>query len=101
MKTFEDHAKELLALAWARFDAPLWSARYDVEQYLRENFVPKAIYDDIVSQSKYDDLSLRNQRAFVEALMNPPEPNESLREDAKAYMEHVCNTGCHNPCLLD
>jgi len=30
-------------------------------------------------------LSERNQRAFVEALMNPPEPNEALREAAKAY----------------
>lgn len=30
-------------------------------------------------------LSERNQRAFVEALTNPPEPNEALREAAKAY----------------
>ena len=42
MKSFEDHAKELLALAWARFDTPLWSARFDMESYLRENFVLKA-----------------------------------------------------------
>jgi len=32
------------------------------------------------------ELSVRNQRAFVEALMNPPEPNEALRAAAKAYM---------------
>jgi uncharacterized protein (DUF1778 family) len=31
------------------------------------------------------ELSERNQRKFVEALMNPPEPNEALREAAKAY----------------
>jgi uncharacterized protein (DUF1778 family) len=31
------------------------------------------------------ELSERNQRAFVEALMNPPEPNQALREAAKAY----------------
>jgi len=30
-------------------------------------------------------LSERNQRAFVEALTNPPEPNQALREAAKAY----------------
>jgi uncharacterized protein (DUF1778 family) len=30
-------------------------------------------------------LSERNQRVFVEALMNPPEPIEALREAAKAY----------------
>jgi uncharacterized protein (DUF1778 family) len=29
--------------------------------------------------------SERNQRTFVEALMNPPEPNEALREAAKEY----------------
>jgi uncharacterized protein (DUF1778 family) len=32
------------------------------------------------------ELSERNQRAFVEALTNPPEPNEALRKAAKAYM---------------
>lgn len=31
------------------------------------------------------ELSERNQRAFVEALMNPPEPNRALREAAQAY----------------
>jgi uncharacterized protein (DUF1778 family) len=31
------------------------------------------------------ELSQRNQRAFVDALMNPPEPNQALREAAKAY----------------
>ena len=31
------------------------------------------------------ELSERNQRAFAEALMNPPEPNEALRKAAKAY----------------
>jgi uncharacterized protein (DUF1778 family) len=31
------------------------------------------------------ELSERNQRAFVEAMMNPPEPNAALREAAKAY----------------
>ena len=31
------------------------------------------------------ELSERNQRAFVEALMNPPEPNKVLREAARVY----------------
>jgi uncharacterized protein (DUF1778 family) len=31
------------------------------------------------------ELSERNQRTFVEALMNPREPNEALREAAKEY----------------
>ena len=31
------------------------------------------------------ELSERNQRAFVEALLNPAEPNQALREAAKAY----------------
>lgn len=30
-------------------------------------------------------LSLRNQQTFVDALMNPPEPNKALRRAAKAY----------------
>jgi uncharacterized protein (DUF1778 family) len=31
------------------------------------------------------ELSERSQRTFVEALMNPPQPNSALREAAKAY----------------
>jgi len=31
------------------------------------------------------ELSARDQRAFVDALMNPREPNESLRRAARAY----------------
>ncbi|HEY4903328.1 MAG TPA: DUF1778 domain-containing protein [Candidatus Sulfotelmatobacter sp.] len=31
------------------------------------------------------ELSERNQRAFIEALKNPPEPNKALREAARAY----------------
>ena len=31
-------------------------------------------------------LSNRDQQAFVEALMNPPEPNEALRSAAKRYL---------------
>jgi uncharacterized protein (DUF1778 family) len=33
------------------------------------------------------ELSERNQRTFVEALMSPPEPNAALREAAKAYKQ--------------
>jgi len=32
-------------------------------------------------------LSERDRRAFVEALMNPPEPNEALRKAARAYAD--------------
>lgn len=31
------------------------------------------------------ELSERNQRTFLEALMDPPAPNEALRKAAKAY----------------
>jgi uncharacterized protein (DUF1778 family) len=31
------------------------------------------------------ELSERDQQAFVQALMNPPEPNAALRTVAKAY----------------
>jgi uncharacterized protein (DUF1778 family) len=40
----------------------------------------------VVQEHTTIELSVRNQRAFVEALRNPPEPNEALREAAKAYM---------------
>jgi uncharacterized protein (DUF1778 family) len=30
-------------------------------------------------------LSVRNQQTFVDALTNPPEPNEALRKAARAY----------------
>jgi uncharacterized protein (DUF1778 family) len=40
----------------------------------------------VVQEHTTIELSVRNQRAFVEALQNPPEPNEALRKAAKAYM---------------
>jgi uncharacterized protein (DUF1778 family) len=40
----------------------------------------------VVQEHTTIELSVRNQRAFVEALRNPPEPNEALREAAKAYL---------------
>jgi uncharacterized protein (DUF1778 family) len=40
-----------------------------------------------IQQHATMELSERNQRAFVEALMNPPDPNKALREAAKAYMK--------------
>lgn len=40
----------------------------------------------VVQEHTLMELSVRNQRAFVEALQNPPEPNAALREAAKAYM---------------
>ena len=40
----------------------------------------------VVQEHTTIELSVRNQRAFVDALRNPPEPNEALREAAKAYM---------------
>jgi len=39
----------------------------------------------VVEEYTRIELSERNQRAFVEALTNPPEPNQALREAAKAY----------------
>jgi uncharacterized protein (DUF1778 family) len=39
----------------------------------------------VVQEHTVMELSLRNQRAFVEALQNPPEPNEALRKAARAY----------------
>jgi uncharacterized protein (DUF1778 family) len=40
---------------------------------------------NVVQEHTTIELSERNQRTFVEALMNPPKPNEALREAAKAY----------------
>jgi uncharacterized protein (DUF1778 family) len=40
----------------------------------------------VVEEHRTIELSERNQRVFVEALMNPPEPNQALREAAKAYV---------------
>jgi uncharacterized protein (DUF1778 family) len=31
------------------------------------------------------ELSERNQRAFLDAVMNPPEPNKALRDAGRAY----------------
>jgi len=32
------------------------------------------------------ELSERDQQAFLEALLNPPEPNDALRRAAAAYL---------------
>jgi uncharacterized protein (DUF1778 family) len=40
----------------------------------------------VVQKHTTIELSVRTQRALVEALRNPPEPNEALREAAKAAM---------------
>lgn len=39
----------------------------------------------IVEEYTRIELSRRDQRMFVEAVMNPPEPNRALREAARAY----------------
>jgi uncharacterized protein (DUF1778 family) len=41
---------------------------------------------DVVNEHASLQFSVRNQRAFIEALENPPDPNEVLRAAAKAYM---------------
>jgi uncharacterized protein (DUF1778 family) len=41
---------------------------------------------DAVEEHARIELSQRDQRAFVEALTNPPEPNTALRAAAKAYL---------------
>jgi uncharacterized protein (DUF1778 family) len=38
-----------------------------------------------IRQHSRMELSERNQRAFLEAVMNPPEPNKALRDAARAY----------------
>lgn len=39
----------------------------------------------VVEEYARMELSERSQRAFLAALINPPEPNEALRKAAKAY----------------
>jgi uncharacterized protein (DUF1778 family) len=39
----------------------------------------------VVQEHATLELSERNQRAFLEALVNPPEPSRVLRDAAKAY----------------
>jgi uncharacterized protein (DUF1778 family) len=34
-------------------------------------------------------LSSRDQQAFIDALMSPPEPNPALRSAAKKYLAHL------------
>jgi len=40
---------------------------------------------NIVGEYTRLELSARDQRAFIEALRNPPEPNKVLRAAARAY----------------
>ncbi|MGA3195188.1 MAG: DUF1778 domain-containing protein [Terriglobales bacterium] len=41
----------------------------------------------VLQEHSIMELSVRNQRVFMEALQNPPEPNEALREAARVYMD--------------
>jgi uncharacterized protein (DUF1778 family) len=41
---------------------------------------------DAIEEHARIELSQRDQRAFVEALTNPPEPSAALRAAAKAYL---------------
>jgi uncharacterized protein (DUF1778 family) len=40
----------------------------------------------IIQEHTVLELGMRDQQAFVEALMNPPEPNKALRKAAREYM---------------
>ncbi len=42
-----------------------------------------------IEQTQIIRLSFEDQRRFAEALINPPEPNETLRRAAKLHAEHV------------
>ncbi len=42
-----------------------------------------------IEESQIIRLSVEDQKAFAEALLNPPAPNEALREAAKLHAENV------------
>jgi hypothetical protein len=39
----EEHVKNILALAWASFDTPLWHARKEMQEYLEKHFELKKV----------------------------------------------------------
>lgn len=41
--------------------------------------------------NKIIKLSIEEQKNFVEALLNPPEPNDKLKKLAKIYLEIIKN----------
>jgi hypothetical protein len=34
----EEHVKNILAIAWAAFNTPLWYARQEMQEYLEKHF---------------------------------------------------------------
>ncbi len=42
-----------------------------------------------IEETQIIRLSIEDQRAFAEAILNPSPPNEALRRAAKAYRDHV------------
>lgn len=42
-----------------------------------------------IKEYKVLELSKRDSKAFIETLNNPPEPNEALKEAAKAHKELI------------
>jgi uncharacterized protein (DUF1778 family) len=47
---------------------------------------PKRSKSDTKAESTTIELSERDLRAFEEALLNPPEPNDVLRQAVAAYL---------------
>ena len=48
-----------------------------------------AISRRVVEEARVTELSKRDQEAFVEALLNPPEPNSPLRSAFQLYCDTV------------
>ncbi|MEZ5536730.1 MAG: DUF1778 domain-containing protein [Thiolinea sp.] len=65
--------------------AASWAGFSSVNQFIVQSAINEA--EKIIRQEQLIHLSLRDTQAFLEALDNPPKPNQALLTAAKRYAE--------------
>jgi len=70
----------------------LWQKAADLEGRTLTDFVIASVQQaayTVIEQHQMLKLSLEDSAAFVDALMNPPQPNQALKAAAKRYKKVI------------
>lgn len=67
----------------------LFKRAAEIQHKTLTDFVLAAAYDNakkVIQEHEVMELTARDQKIFVDALLNPPQPNAKLRKAAKRYL---------------
>lgn len=70
----------------------LWQKAADLEGRTLTDFVIASVQEaacQVISQHQSLKLNLEDSEAFVDALLNPPEPNDTLKAAALRYQQII------------